>query len=475
MEELRSDLRRRLDEEFEVDIESIHHKLVDEFGDDVYLVGGAVRDKVLGEITGKPVDSKDMDYLITGVPLDELERRLDLVFSGSGAKIVRNKKPAENDGDEEKDFGVFIVTIPSSNGGPGDQFEFAIPRRDVDRHTVVPDHTLSVEDDLMRRDLTFNAIAERLSDGTRVSAPGEDPIEDLKNKRIKSVGSAENRFAEDPLRILRAIQFAARFGFKIDPETMAGIRTEKDLMISGPNTVDIDRYREEFNKAWTKGNKDTEYFFELLDSTGVGQMLYGTDFDPIPVRMTTRVGEPFLTQLVAMFLNGGDYKKTFPHTDYHKIIELARVFKDIIENGYSSAKHYDYLSNKMELFPLIEEVFKRISKDLYSGFVDLMKKPVTRRAGQWQRWMLPLHGGHLKQISGEEGYTITGAAFTEISKALVDAYQQGKIPTSSSENKSIALAGEYLVNELLPKDRQLNDSIKIGIIHERIKNILDNA
>ena len=155
-----------------------------------YCVGGAVRDELLG----RPV--KDRDYVVVGAMPEEMIRQ--------GYKPVG------------KDFPVFLH--------PRTQEEYALAR--TERKTApgyhgfefhaAPDVTL--EQDLARRDLTINAIA-RDEDGRLI-----DPFNgaaDLKAGVLRHVSAA---FAEDPVRILRVARFAARYGFRVAPETMKLMR-----------------------------------------------------------------------------------------------------------------------------------------------------------------------------------------------------------------------------------------------------------
>ena len=156
----------------------------------VYLVGGAVRDKLLG----LPVTERD--WVVVGASPEEMLRR--------GFKAVG------------KDFPVFLH--------PRTKEEYALAR--TERKTgpgyrgfafhAAPDVTL--EQDLARRDLTINAIAET-TDGELVDPFGGK--RDLEQRLLRHVSPA---FAEDPVRILRLARFAARYhrlGFKVAPETMA--------------------------------------------------------------------------------------------------------------------------------------------------------------------------------------------------------------------------------------------------------------
>ncbi|WP_058051109.1 hypothetical protein [Janthinobacterium sp. Ant5-2-1] len=157
----------------------------------IYTVGGAVRDQLLG----LPV--KDRDYVVVGATPDDMLRQ--------GFRPVG------------KDFPVFLH--------PKTQEEYALARterktapgyRGFVFHTA-PDVTL--EDDLVRRDLTINAIAQA-EDGSLTDPFGG--IEDIQNKVFRHVSDA---FGEDPVRILRLARFAARFdGFTVAPATMALMR-----------------------------------------------------------------------------------------------------------------------------------------------------------------------------------------------------------------------------------------------------------
>lgn len=155
-----------------------------------YCVGGAVRDRLLGF----PV--KDRDWVVVGSTPEEMEAQ---GFVAVG-----------------KDFPVFLH--------PQTHEEYALAR--TERKTArgykgfsvyaAPDVTL--EEDLLRRDFTVNAIAED-SDGKLIDLHGG--MNDLKAGVLRHVSSA---FSEDPVRILRAARFAARFGFSIAPETLMLMR-----------------------------------------------------------------------------------------------------------------------------------------------------------------------------------------------------------------------------------------------------------
>jgi tRNA nucleotidyltransferase/poly(A) polymerase len=180
-------------------------------GLDAYLVGGAVRDELLG------LDSKDADFLVPGVDTDGLRALLaphgrveDLVVADRfvGVRLHPN------------DSRVRTLTRAG--------IEFAPPRKEVStgpgRHdfVIVADPSLSVEDDMRRRDFTVNAMARRLETGELVDPLGGQA--DLDARRLRTVSSQS--FREDPLRLVRALRFVSQLGFEPDEELLEQMREE---------------------------------------------------------------------------------------------------------------------------------------------------------------------------------------------------------------------------------------------------------
>ena len=180
-------------------------------GLDAYLVGGAVRDEVLG------LDSKDADFLVPGVDTDELRRRLephgrveDLVVAGRlvGVRLRprdRNVRMLAPGGIE------FAPPRAERSTGPG--------RHDFE---IVADPSLTVEEDMQRRDFTINAMARRLETGELV-----DPLggrRDLERGVLRTVSA--QTFREDPLRLVRALRFVSQLGIAPDDELLRQMREE---------------------------------------------------------------------------------------------------------------------------------------------------------------------------------------------------------------------------------------------------------
>jgi tRNA nucleotidyltransferase (CCA-adding enzyme) len=200
-----------------------------------YVVGGAVRDRLLG----LPV--KDRDHVVVGSSPEEMERL--------GYKPVG------------KDFPVFLH--------PQSHEEYALARterksgRGYKGFAVHASPEVTLEEDLRRRDLTINAMAEA-EDGRIVDPFGGQ--QDVKNKVLRHVSEA---FAEDPVRILRTARFAARFGFSIAPETMALM---KSMVASGETDYLVpERVWQELSKGLMED--EPERMFQVLEATGLQQKL----------------------------------------------------------------------------------------------------------------------------------------------------------------------------------------------------------
>ena len=182
----------------------------------VYLVGGAVRDALLGLAPG------DRDFVVVG---SSVQAMLD-----AGYRQVGRDFPVFLDPDTGEEHALARTERKSARGHTG--------------FVVHADPSVTLEDDLRRRDFTINAIA-RAADGTLV-----DPFDgagDIQRRVLRHVGDA---FIEDPLRVLRAARFMARFGshgFTVAPETLALMRQ----MVAGGELADLvpERVWQELAKA----------------------------------------------------------------------------------------------------------------------------------------------------------------------------------------------------------------------------------
>jgi tRNA nucleotidyltransferase (CCA-adding enzyme) len=189
---------------------------------DLYLVGGTVRDMLLGA----PASFLDEDYLAAGIEIRDLVSRLGpfgkLNLVGKSFGVIKFTPPSERTVD---------VSLPRT------EFSTGVGHRDF---SVQFDPHLPVEKDLERRDYTINSMAFHIGRRSIV-----DPLGgrlDLE-RRILRVNRSES-FLEDPLRILRGVQFMARFGLTIEDETRALMRRYRELL----GSISPERMREELNK-----------------------------------------------------------------------------------------------------------------------------------------------------------------------------------------------------------------------------------
>jgi len=203
-----------------------------------YWAGGCVRDRLLG------IDPKDYDIATNALP----DRVLEL-FPGSTAV--------------GKNFGVVVVRFRNIN------FEIATFRQDHDyRDGRRPERVsfVTAEEDAERRDFTINAmfydpIADELHDFVGGRA-------DLDAKKIRCVGEASRRFAEDHLRMMRAVRFASRLGFKIDTDTASAIRKHAAAV----ERISKDRIQVELTRTLMEAEKPGDAVL-LLEELGLLQVI----------------------------------------------------------------------------------------------------------------------------------------------------------------------------------------------------------
>jgi len=217
------------------------HTLFQSAGKKLYLVGGSVRDFLTGD---KP---KDFDLATDALPDEVLE-------------IVGDKFRTNLQG---KAFGVVVVYTKEVPEG----MEIATFREDVSKGRN-PEVKLGVtiEDDVKRRDLTYNSLFYDLDTRQIVDLVGGK--EDLQSGITRMVGDPIERFDEDSLRILRAFRFASRYEHPLHKDTESAIEKRKQLQNIDPETGEMkrisqERVWEEMKKAW-KQAKDYRYYLSFF-------------------------------------------------------------------------------------------------------------------------------------------------------------------------------------------------------------------
>lgn len=191
-------------------------ELLDSHGYEAFLIGGSVRDYIMGLPIG------DIDITTNATPAEVRRIFSDFRVIETGIKHGTVTVLVENEPIE--------ITTYRSEGAYSDN-----------RHPDSVTFSKSLSDDVVRRDFTVNAIAYDFKSGFCDITGG---IEDIKNKKIRAIGDAGTRFREDALRILRALRFSSVLGFEIEESTKKAIHDCRELL----KNISAERIRDEFCK-----------------------------------------------------------------------------------------------------------------------------------------------------------------------------------------------------------------------------------
>jgi putative nucleotidyltransferase with HDIG domain len=222
-------------------------EVIEDAGGECLIVGGAVRDMLMGK------QAHDID-LATNMHLDHAERLLQ-----------KNLTASSHDIGNSKDFGVFTVVYNNFN------FELAHYRTETgQRMSAEVELVKDFTEDSDRRDITINSMGMK-RDGTILDPNGGQ--EDIQNGIIRAVGDARARMSEDPLRMLRAIRFAAKFGFELDDELRQAISEQKDDLFrdeeAGIGGVSPERLGSELWKAASISGEALANYIQQLKDNGL--------------------------------------------------------------------------------------------------------------------------------------------------------------------------------------------------------------
>lgn len=216
-------------------------------GFQAYFAGGCVRDTLLG------VTPSDYDVATDATPPEVMRIFPETYAVGAQFGVVL--VPSKDDN----------LPAPAPSEHPN-YVEVATFRNDGDysdgRHPDQVRYSTDPREDVQRRDFTINGLLMDPLDGDRVLdfVGGSD---DLRAGVIRAIGDPERRFQEDKLRMLRAVRFAARFLYVIDPQTFAAIRKLAPLI----HQVSNERVRDELTKMLIEGH--ARLAFELLEASGL--------------------------------------------------------------------------------------------------------------------------------------------------------------------------------------------------------------
>jgi tRNA nucleotidyltransferase/poly(A) polymerase len=249
---MKDTIRKILTEEGEVRVKheirvpkSIHriHEIFNKNGFKLFLVGGAIRDTLMGRFP------KDFDLATDATP-DKVKEMLPMY-------------PTIESGEQ---FAVVNVVTDD------DTFEIATFREDIGKGRRPDEVKFStIDKDVLRRDLTINALFYDLDTNEIVDLVGG--IEDLENGIVKTVGEASERFDEDKLRILRALRFAARVGSDVDEGIDKAIKADHTTISGDGKALAQERIHDEFVKG-IKQAKSSVHFVEMVKKYGLFEWVF---------------------------------------------------------------------------------------------------------------------------------------------------------------------------------------------------------
>jgi tRNA nucleotidyltransferase/poly(A) polymerase len=293
---------------------------------DIFIVGGVPRDLLMGNT----IDDVDM---ATNIPIDELKKNFELrniskndsqpvyalIYGGYSFDLAKFREDSQSEAGRQNNIAVEV-----------DSFEVDSARRDITINSFGIDHTGRIVD-------------------------YQGGLDDLKNKIIRAVGNAKERFKEDATRILRVFRFAAKMDFDLDPDTEKAAIQLKHLL-KDSSMISQESIAKEFYKV-AKSGKALANFLIKLDKSGILQdvlpeftAMNGFTHNPIhhPEGGSTVLGHIL------------ECLKVSPYTDPK--INLAVLFHDFGKATTRGEKngHSTYYSHESAGVPIVQNIFDRL-------------------------------------------------------------------------------------------------------------------
>ena len=398
----RGPIRQKLDLPVPDDLPPIADAF-DAAGEELYIVGGAVRDALLGKTP------KDYD-LATGA---EPDRVIEIVSQDPSHKIDLTGEA----------FGVVRVRTVG-----GEEYEIATFRKDIGEGRR-PDSVefTTIEADVKRRDLTINALFYDMATGEAVDYVGG--IADVEDGIVRSVGDPTQRFREDKLRILRAVRFAARLGSDLDQRTAEAIMRDNDL--SG---VSPERIRDEFIKA-VKSARDPRHLLQLISELN----LWPEIFPGLEVSSSS-VASPNFDVQVALLLWGNDSYKVMKVLQQAKYtsdeVGLIRFLLDFPGIDATSAPKLKKEFKRLRVPPEKLEEFAMaigVPEKLVQGFLEFVRRPPAAKPQDLMA----------RGLKGPQIGQAMSAADSDVFRSLTETFHRLIREQSNRTPEQLAFMKEY--------------------------------
>ncbi len=364
-------------------------KTLEDAGFEAFIVGGCVRDYLLGKTP------KDWDITTSALPNE-------------------TKKLFSHTYDTGIQHGTITVVIDKNN------YEVTTYRIDGSysdfRHPTEVIFTKKIDEDLSRRDFTMNAVAYSESVGFC------DPFfgrEDIKRKIIRGVGDPDKRFNEDALRMLRGLRFSAQLNFEIEEETFNSIKKNSELI----KNISVERIREEFTKLLLSQNPEK---IVELNETG---LLKG--FLPVICDKVYEGGK-IVNTLKALSKNGAESISLFCcalffEFDEKECLSLMKALKFDTKTVRETAILVKYFKTEIPVLPYeIRKTLYEVGEDIISKLfefkeafyfdnreelvkIDIAKKElagILKRGDCFSLKKLEINGNDLKNMADLSGKQI---------------------------------------------------------------------
>ena len=381
------------------------YELMKQADKQLYIVGGAVRDTILGKAPKDydlATDAKPEEVMSLLVPGFERDPTTSKVAQQGYKKKITGRR-----------FPVVTTWTPESNYT--NEYEIATFRKDVGKGRRPEGFEFTtIEEDVKRRDLTINALFYDIGTGQVVDYVGG--LADLKSGTIRAVGDPSERFSEDPLRTLRTIRFAARMGSKIEPETREGILANNDLY-ADPN-MSKEAVTEEFKKGIVTA-KDPEYYIHLARELG----LLSRIFPGLMVTPAKTKSRDLIVQLALLLRENGEK-------------QAAKVLKDMRYSG-DTIKATGFL---ISLLGLTEMTAPGLKKQ----FRKLQQSQESTSNQQWKAWPI---GSSIREFA-----SAGGLALNEIEAFL--QFAVNPVALSSEEARAQGLKGIEMGRAMAAAEQQ---------------------
>ncbi|MBB3233081.1 polynucleotide adenylyltransferase PcnB [Halomonas stenophila] len=217
-------------------------------GHEAFLVGGCIRDSLLGRMP------KDFDVATDATPEEVRELFRNSRLIGRRFRIVHVR------------FGREVIEVTTFRGRPGDDHGDHIAQQSDDGMLLRDNVWGNIEEDALRRDFTINALYYNIADFSIHDFA--DGVRDIESRTLRLIGDPATRYREDPVRMLRAVRFAAKLDFHLDPATEAPVHELAPLLLQVPPA----RLFDEVLKLFMSGHGVET--FRLLRDYGLFSMLF---------------------------------------------------------------------------------------------------------------------------------------------------------------------------------------------------------